>query len=185
MSEHAAALESALEVLGLGGQVIPIRRPEHLQQVHAAVLPGGESTTIAKLLVKFGLQEQLLARAQQGMPLLGTCAGAILLASQGDTEVQRTATELLALMDIAVDRNAYGRQRDSFEATLSVEGWDRPLHGVFIRAPAITRTWGRVKVLARHAGAAVLVQQGHLLAATFHPELAGDSRLHQLLVSLL
>ncbi len=119
------------------------------------------------------------------MPILGTCAGCILLAREGDDQVARTGTQLLGLMDMAVDRNAFGRQRESFEADIPVDFLDRPFHGVFIRAPAITRTWGNCAPLARWDGRTVIARQGALVAAAFHPELSGDLRIHTWFLGLV
>ena len=112
------------------------------------------------------------------MPVLGTCAGCILLAKEGDHQVSGTQTRLLGIMDMAVDRNAFGRQRESFEAEVTVSVLDRPFRGVFIRAPAITRTWGECTPIAKLGDRIVLARQGHLVGSAFHPELSGDLRIH-------
>jgi len=179
VSEHVEAVRAAMRLGGFGGDAIPVRRREDLAACHALTIPGGESTTISKLLVRTGIHDDIVRRADEGMPVLGTCAGCILLAKEGDDQVRNTRTKLLALMDMAVDRNAFGRQRESFEMELAVDGFDGPFRGVFIRAPAITRTWGRCAPLARVDGETiVLARQGHLWAACFHPELSGDLRIH-------
>ncbi len=178
VSEHIEAGRAALARLGKSAAMVQVRRPRDMEEVGALILPGGESTTISKLLRKFGLTELVRRRASEGMPLMGTCAGCILMASEGDEQVDRTETELLGLMDMAVDRNAFGRQHESFEADLQVEGLGK-FRGVFIRAPAITRTWGGCRPLARLEGAIVMARQGHLMALAFHPELTGDPRIHE------
>lgn len=178
VSEHVAAVRAAMAAGGFGGDVTVVRRREDLAAVHALTLPGGESTTIAKLLDRSGLREDIVRRATEGMPVLGTCAGCILLAKEGDAQVDRTETPLLRLMDMAVDRNAFGRQRESFEADIAVDGLDVPFHAVFIRAPAITRTWGTCAPAARLGGTVVMARQGHLWGSSFHPELSGDARIH-------
>jgi len=185
VTEHVEAARLALAKYALAGDAFPVRRPPDLDRADALAIPGGESTTISKLLQKFDLFDAIVRRAGRGMPILGTCAGAILLASEGDEQVDRTETRLLHLMDMAVDRNAYGRQRESFEADLAVEGFESPVHGVFIRAPAITRTWGRCTPLARLGEAVALARQGPLIAATFHPELSGEYRIHKMLFDCL
>ena len=185
VSEHVEAARLALAKYALPGDAFPVRRPPDLDRADALAIPGGESTTISKLLQKFDLFDAIARRAGRGMPILGTCAGAILLASEGDEQVDRTETRLLHLMEMAVDRNAYGRQRESFEADLAVEGFESPVHGVFIRAPAITRTWGRCTPLARLGEAVALARQGPLIAATFHPELSGEYRIHKMLFDCL
>ena len=164
--EHSAVLS------GLGATPVPVRTPEELAGVDCLAIPGGESTTIGRLARRFGLVEAIRDRARAGMPMLGTCAGLIVMARDVvDGE------PLLSVMDVAVVRNAYGRQVDSFEADLDVAG--EPVRGVFIRAPVVRSVGQGVEVLATHDGRPVVVEQGHLLAASFHPELAGDGRLHR------
>ncbi len=183
VSEHVAAVRAAMANGGFGGDVVTVRRREDLAACHALTIPGGESTTIGKLIERLGLHEDIVRRAGEGMPILGTCAGCILLAKEGDRQVEQTRTKLLGLMDMAVDRNAFGRQRESFEADLAVDGLDAPFHGVFIRAPAITRTWDSCKVAAKVGDVIVFARQGDLWGACFHPELSGDLRLHQAFLS--
>jgi len=185
VSEHVDAVRRAIRSGGFSADAIAVRRLSDLQRVDALTIPGGESTTISKLLVKFGLFEEVHRRAEAGMPILGTCAGCILLAKEGDDEVSKTGTTLLGLMDMAVDRNAFGRQRESFEADLDVTILDRPFHGVFIRAPAITRTWGRCTPLAKLGDRIVLARQDDLVASAFHPELSGDLRIHEWFLGLI
>ncbi len=185
VAEHVAAVRAAIAKGGFSGDVVTVRRPEDLEACHALTIPGGESTTISKLLVRSGLHEAIVARGEQGMPILGTCAGCILLAKEGDDQVRNTRTKLLGLMDMAVDRNAFGRQRESFESDLAVVGLDRPYHGVFIRAPAITRTWDDCQVAAKLEDVIVFARQGHLWGACFHPELSGDLRIHVAFLGLV
>ena len=185
VSEHVDAMQRAINESGLAGEAVTVRRPPDLANVDALTIPGGESTTISKLLVKFGLFDDIVLRANEGMPILGTCAGCILLAKEGDAQVSRTDTKLLGLMDMAVDRNAFGRQRESFEGDIAVSILDRPFHGVFIRAPEITRTWGACKPIGTMQKKVVLARQGHLVGAAFHPELSGDLRIHKWFLGLL
>jgi len=189
VSEHLEAFERAFRDAGKKGQAVPVRRQKDLEGVQALAIPGGESTTISKLLQKFGLLDEIVKRAEKGMPVLGTCAGLVLLAKEGDDEVRRTGTRLLGLMDMAVDRNAFGRQKESFEADISIDlpgvEWKKPFPAVFIRAPAITKVWGRCKALAKVEDVVVLAEQGSLLAAAFHPELTHDSRIHRRLLEKL
>lgn len=184
VSEHLEAVERALGEAGRRGHAVPVRRPETLEAVDGLILPGGESTTIARLLVKFGLFDRLAGRAREGMPVMGTCAGCVLLAREGDAQVEATNTRLLGLMDMAVDRNAFGRQRESFEADLEIEGVGTA-RGVFIRAPAIRRVWGACRPLARLQDAIVMAREDHLLALAFHPELSGSTAVHDLFLDLL
>lgn len=177
--EHAAMLQQ------IGAPTLQVRLPQHLDQVDRLIIPGGESTTIGRLLVLYNLLEPIRARAQAGMPLWGTCAGAILLArtiAEGRPEGQPA----LGLMDITARRNAFGRQLDSFEADLVVpQLGDDPLHAVFIRAPLLEAPGPSVQVLATlDDGRIVAAQQGHLLATCFHPELTDDDRFHRYFLEL-
>ncbi len=170
--EHREVLDA------LGCEAIEVRLPEQLASVDALFLPGGESTTIGKLLDSSGLRLPLRARIADGLPTFATCAGLIVLASE--VLDGRPDQEPLALLDVSVRRNGYGRQVASFEAPLQVEGLaGAPFPGVFIRAPLIERAGPGVDVLAGHDGAPVLIRQGRIWAASFHPELSGDLRLHQ------
>lgn len=169
VSEHATALERA------GARAVWVRRPEDLQGVDGLVLPGGESTTLRRLLDYEGLLQAVRQRGEEGMPLFGTCAGAILLA----TEVLGAPAPHLSLVPMRVARNAYGRQRESFAADLDVAGLDDPLHAVFIRAPVIESVGEGVRVLAREGDRIVLAETDRALVATFHPELTDDDRLHR------
>lgn len=179
-AEHIAIAQQALSRIGREGDVVPLRTADDAAKIDAAILPGGESTTISKLLVRFGAMEVLRRRvADEDFPILGTCAGAILLARQGDDQVQKTHTELLGVMDMAVDRNAFGRQRESFETDLRFAGLKKPVHAVFIRAPGIKRVWGDAKALATFDDWIVAAQQGRRLALAFHPELTRDSAVHE------
>jgi pyridoxal 5'-phosphate synthase pdxT subunit len=159
---------------GLGADAVEVRTPEDLERCAGLVLPGGESTTIGKLLVSSGLDEAL--RTYPG-PLLGTCAGMILLAREASDGLPEQL--LLGLIDIVVRRNGYGRQLHSFEADVELESDPEPLHGVFIRAPRIERAGEGAHVFARLAGEPVAVEQGRALATSFHPELAGETRVHE------
>lgn len=167
--EHRQALER------IGATVREVRLPRDLDGLDGLVMPGGESTTMGKLASVYGLDEALPAFHQAGGAIWGTCAGAILLAA----DIEGSEQPRLGLMDIGVARNAFGRQIDSFEAELAVSGLEEPFRAVFIRAPAITRVGDGVEVLATHAGRVVFARQGRLLASSFHPELAGDDRLHR------
>jgi 5'-phosphate synthase pdxT subunit len=185
VSEHIHTLGRAFAAGGEAGEAMWVRRPSDLDRVDCLVLPGGESTTISKLLVTFGLFDRVVERARDGMPMLGTCAGMIVMCQEGDGEVARTDTSLLGLLSAQVDRNAFGRQRESFEADLEVQGLDSPFHAVFIRAPAIVRTWDRCGPIARLGDKVVMVRQDNLLAASFHPELTDDLRIHRMLLDML
>ena len=183
--EHIVSSAKAMRKLGVKGEARPVRRLSDLEDMDAVIIPGGESTTIAKLLWRFGLHQRLVEMARTGLPIMGTCAGLVLLAKEGDDQVQRTETKLLGLMDMAVDRNAFGRQRESFEAELEIDGLDSPFPAVFIRAPVITRTWGECVVASRYNENIVMACQGNLLALSFHPELSHDTRIHEMLISMV
>ncbi|HEX2069101.1 MAG TPA: pyridoxal 5'-phosphate synthase glutaminase subunit PdxT [Actinomycetota bacterium] len=170
--EHAAMFSTC------GATPVFVRTPGDLAAVDCLAIPGGESTTIGKLATRYELVEPIRARAEQGMPVFGTCAGMIVMAERVDG-----GTPLLSLLDIDVRRNAYGRQVDSFETDIDVKGVG-PVRGVFIRAPVVTEVGPGVDVLAEHEGTPVVVQHGNLLAASFHPEMAGDARLHERLLDL-
>ncbi len=177
VGEHTEAFR-ALQV-----DALPVRTPAHLDMVDMLVLPGGESTTMSLLLESSGLIGPLRERLDGGMPAFGTCAGMILLAD--DIRDGRPDQHQLGAIDITVRRNAFGRQVQSFETDLDVEGLDRPFHAVFIRAPAVERVGDGVEVLASVEGRdgaprAVLCRRGPILVAAFHPELSGDPRLHEL-----
>ncbi|MGI9031351.1 MAG: pyridoxal 5'-phosphate synthase glutaminase subunit PdxT [Ilumatobacteraceae bacterium] len=160
-----------------------VRQPQDLATVDGLVMPGGESTTMSNLLTTSGLFDEIKARLSDEMPVLGTCAGMILLA--GEVLDGRPDQRSFGALDVTVRRNGYGRQVDSFETELDVVGLDEPFHGVFIRAPRVESVGPAVEVLARHDGDVVLVRQGSVLAAAFHPELAGDGRLHQLYLDVV
>ena len=170
---HQALLER------LGRSSLQVRTPAQLEQVEALVMPGGESTTMSRLLVTSGLFEPLAARLREAMPAFGTCAGMILLASE--VLDGRPDQRSFGVIDISVRRNGYGRQLDSFETDLAVPGLGvgaERFHGVFIRAPKVTRVGADVEILAEHAGVPVLLRHGPITVASFHPELANDPRLH-------
>jgi pyridoxal 5'-phosphate synthase pdxT subunit len=170
---HARLLHNA------GAQPIEIRTSDELASVDALVIPGGESTTIRKLATNYDLIEPLRARGEEGLPILGTCAGLIACArtiADGDPPI-------VPLVDITARRNAYGRQVDSFETEVDVAGVGE-MHAVFIRAPWIEEVGRDVEVLARHDGHPVVVRQGAVVLAAFHPELTGDDRLHRLAFGL-
>lgn len=163
--EHAAMLRE------LGAEVVEVRLPEHLEGLDGLVIPGGESTAITRLMRLYGLEQAIREFAA---PVLGTCAGMILLDRAH-----------LGLVDVEVERNGYGRQVASFEADLALEGGGEPLRGVFIRAPRVTAAGPGVEVLASHGGDPVLLREGRFLVASFHPELTGDTRVHERFLELV
>lgn len=174
---QGAFREHILDLEATGASAIAVRLPTQLEGLAGLVIPGGESTAIAKLMTTYGFYEPIRQRHADGMAVWGTCAGAILMAKQ--ITDARPDQEPLGLMDCVVRRNAYGRQVDSFEAALDFAGLSTPFPGVFIRAPLFEQLASGVEVLARHEGQIVAIRQGDLLATTFHPELTGDPRVHR------
>jgi pyridoxal 5'-phosphate synthase pdxT subunit len=181
--EHLRALEAC------GVRAVPVRRPGELDDVDGLIIPGGESTTMSKLAVEFGLADPVRKRIAEGMPAYGSCAGMIMLAEE--VLDGRPDQQSFAGIEMTVRRNAFGRQVDSFEASVPIDGVDGPpFHAVFIRAPWVERVGPDVEVLGTvadgpAAGRIVAVRQGQLLATAFHPELTGDLRVHQLFVELV
>ncbi|CAO0833871.1 Pyridoxal 5'-phosphate synthase subunit PdxT OS=Streptomyces microflavus OX=1919 GN=pdxT PE=3 SV=1 [Streptomyces microflavus] len=176
--EHLIALASA------DALARPVRRPEELAEVDGLVIPGGESTTMSKLAVLFGMMEPLRERVRAGMPVYGTCAGMILLAEK--ILDPRSGQETVGGIDMIVRRNAFGRQNELFEAAVEVDGIDGgPVEGVFIRAPWVESVGAEAEVIAEHGGHIVAVRQRNVLATSFHPELTGDHRVHALFVEMV
>ncbi|MFI0774231.1 pyridoxal 5'-phosphate synthase glutaminase subunit PdxT [Streptomyces sp. NPDC021212] len=176
--EHLAALTAA------GAQARPVRRPEELAEVEGLVIPGGESTTMSKLAVVFGLLEPLREHVRAGLSVYGTCAGMIMVADK--ILDGREDQETLGGVDMIVRRNAFGRQNESFEAAVDIKGIEGgPVEGVFIRAPWVESVGARAEVLATYEGHTVAVRQGNVLATSFHPELTGDHRVHALFVEMV
>jgi 5'-phosphate synthase pdxT subunit len=171
--EHARAVEA------IGASWTPVRRPDDLAELDALVIPGGESTTIGRLAGLYHLVDPLREAIAGGLPTFGTCAGMIFLA-EGTTGEDQTQ---LGVLDIIVERNAFGRQNESFEADLEIEGLDRPFPAVFIRAPWVAKVGGGVQVLATVDDHPVMVRQGNIIATSFHPELTGDVRLHTMVLA--
>lgn len=168
--EHGQVLEE------MGTSTCPVRKPEDMSEIHGLVIPGGESTTVSKLLRKWDLFELIQTEVRNGLPVFGTCAGLIILAREVEN-----GPPTLELLDITVERNSYGRQIESFESRLEVDDGliDGNFKGVFIRAPRVKRVGTDVEVLARHGEDPVLLREGNVLAATFHPELTDDQGIHE------
>lgn len=172
--EHRLTLEK------LGVEVVEVRLPKDLEGVSGLIIPGGESTTIGKLLRWYKLDEAIISRVKSGMSVFGTCAGAIILSKKIVGNEQFS----LGLLDISISRNAYGRQIDSFETSLDIEGVGK-VKTCFIRAPIISEVGGNVEVLASHDDKPVLVQEGNVLAATFHSELNDEKKVHEYFISMI
>jgi len=175
LSLQGGVEEHIKAIIACGAETIEIKGAEQLKGIDALILPGGESTTMRLLSKPRGLLNELRRAVKSGMPVFGTCAGTILLAKNAGK-----GKGLVGAMDICVERNAYGRQVDSFEAALGIKGFGKKFPGVFIRAPEIRSVGRGVEVLSKFDGKPVLVRQGNMLAATFHPELSDDLRIHRI-----
>jgi pyridoxal 5'-phosphate synthase pdxT subunit len=183
VSEHLDALRRAAAEAGLDVEAIPVRTAKDLEGTAGLILPGGESTTISRLLRSGGLQKPLLERAGKDLAVFGTCAGLILISKSATHDVTDKDIQLLGLLDTEVDRNAFGRQRDSFESRLDVKGIGE-VPAVFIRAPVVTKADKPTEVLAKNERGIVAVRKGLVLGTAFHPELTEDTRLHQLFLEM-
>jgi len=175
VSEHARAIEGAAAAHGEDAEVIEIRESGLVPDCDLLAIPGGESTTISRLLHREDIAPEVVAHAEDGRPILATCAGLIVCA----TDAHDDRVDTLDLLDVTVDRNAFGRQKDSFEADLSVAGLDDPFHAVFIRAPVVDEVYD-AEVLATWDGHSVAVRDSPVVGTSFHPELTGDHRIHGL-----
>ncbi|WP_028609539.1 pyridoxal 5'-phosphate synthase glutaminase subunit PdxT [Paenibacillus harenae] len=175
VAEHIRSLEAA------GAEAVAVKRVEQLDELQGLVIPGGESTTIGKLMRKYGFMDALVQFSSQGKPLFGTCAGLIVLAD----EIEGQEDAHLRLMNMTVARNAFGRQRESFETDLQVKGIAEPVRAVFIRAPLIKKVGPKVDVLSTYKDEIVTARQGHLLAVSYHPELTDDYSLHAYFVDMV
>jgi 5'-phosphate synthase pdxT subunit len=178
---QGAFREHKQSLIKCGADVIEVRKLEDLDKCSALIIPGGESTTIGKLLIEWNLMEAIKKRVQERMPLFGTCAGMILMSK----DIRNSNQPRLGILDVEVVRNAYGRQVDSFEMNLTIEGLDEPFSSVFIRAPYITKVGPGVQILSKHDDKIVMVRQGKLLGCSFHPELTDDLRIHQYFVNMI
>jgi 5'-phosphate synthase pdxT subunit len=184
VSEHLDALRRAAAKRGWDVEAVPVRTPKDLASVQGLILPGGESTTISRLLRSGHLQDSVVERAKAGdLALFGTCAGLILLSTSSKRDVESKDIQLLGLLDAEVDRNAFGRQKDSFESALAVEGIGK-MPAVFIRAPVLTKVSPPTEVLATNERGIVAVRKGRILGTAFHPELTMDTRLHEWFIEL-
>lgn len=186
IAENIRAARQALADLGIDGTVVPVNTTRPISEVDAMIIPGGESTTIGRLSLAGDMLASLAARIRSGLPTLGICAGLILLSSTVmDRQLGKTDQPLLGVLDIRLERNSFGRQRDSFEATLSMEQIGIPeFKGVFIRAPSISTVSPDVEAVAAIDGRIVAVRKQNVIGTSFHPELAGDTAIHRYLVEM-
>ncbi|KUO49622.1 MAG: glutamine amidotransferase [Desulfitibacter sp. BRH_c19] len=178
---QGAFREHRQSLIKCGVDVIEVRKVDDLDKCSALIIPGGESTTIGKLLIEWNLMDAIKKRVHEGMALFGTCAGMILMAK----DIKDSDQPRLGVLDIEVVRNAYGRQVNSFEIDLSIQGLDEPFSSVFIRAPYVTNVGPNVEILSKHDGKIVMVKQGKLLGCSYHPELTDDLRIHQYFVDMI
>lgn len=184
VSEHLVSMNRVLKEEKQPGQAILVRQPRDIDACDALIIPGGESTTISRILVNSGMHDTIRQRMKQNnIALMGTCAGCVLLAKElTDTNAD---VRLLEAMDLQVERNAYGRQRESFEQSLQIKDFTTPYHAVFIRAPVITKIWGGCVILATAGKKIVMARQNKYLALSFHPELTDDLRIHRFFLEML
>jgi len=183
VAEHLDSMRRLFKTPSYKGQAVLLRTPKQVADLDGVILPGGESTTISRILERSGIGPLLRKRiANDDIAIMGTCAGCVLLAK---TLADPTNVTLLRAMDMEVRRNAFGRQKESFERPLHIKGLKKPFPGVFIRAPLITRTWGDCKVLAEIDEGIVMARQGKFFGVGFHPELTDDLRVHQLFYKML
>jgi pyridoxal 5'-phosphate synthase pdxT subunit len=184
ITEHVSAITRACENLKIASNICLVKHPLDLAKTAGLLLPGGESTTISRLLRKTGLQDAIEKRiAKHSLPILGTCAGMILLAKRLIDNTKDLQS--LNAIDMEVSRNAFGRQKESFEQLIEFDGFTTPYNAVFIRAPMVTKIWSNCKILAKLDGKVIAVQQNEFLALAFHPELTDDTRIHEYFLHML
>ena len=186
VSEHFSMINKTFKELEIRGKIILVKNKEDVKQIDGLILPGGESTTISRLILKTGIHDMILKRVEnKDLPIMGTCAGSILLAKKIKNQ-QKKNIKTLEIMDMEIERNAFGRQKESFETDIKIKGLDAPFHAVFIRAPIIRKTWGSCKPLSNlNKETIIAAQQDNLIALTFHPELTDDTRIHKYFLKII
>ena len=185
VSEHLAMMNRVFKEEKQPGKAISVRQLSDIECCEGLIIPGGESTTISRILVSTGMHETIRQRMKEhSLGLMGTCAGCALLAKEL-TDDTKADVKLLKAMDVQVERNAFGRQKESFERSIEITGFSSPFHAVFIRAPLITKVWGNCKVLATVEKEIVMARQDNYLALSFHPELTNDLRVHRFFLEML
>lgn len=184
VEENIRAATNALEEMNQKGKVISVRYPEEIMKIDGLIIPGGESTVMGLLIaIKNGLLDSINKALQKRLPVMGTCAGMIVLAKRSyDRVVGNKKQLLLGALDIEIERNSFGRQYDSFESNLDISGIGNDFKGIFIRAPSVISTGPQVQILSRFDGKIVAVQQENIIGTSFHPELSGDNRMHKLFI---
>ena len=187
VQENILSAKSAIDELGLDGNVVDVRTPEEISQLDGLIIPGGESTTIGQLSLANGSLKVLKEKIQSGMPVLGICAGMIMLSNTAnDKIIGKTDQPLLDILDIKLERNSFGRQKQSFESDISLDSINIPkFNGVFIRAPSISKVGSDVEVLSKFNERIVAVKKGNIIATAFHPELTEDTALHKYFINLV
>ncbi|MFZ0628453.1 MAG: pyridoxal 5'-phosphate synthase glutaminase subunit PdxT [Nitrososphaeraceae archaeon] len=187
VEENIKATTDALREMNLKGKVISVRYPDEILKVDGLIIPGGESTVMGLLLsIKNGLLDSITKVLQNRIPIMGTCAGMIVLAKKSyDKVVGNKKQLLLGALDIEIERNSFGRQYDSFESTLEISGIGNDFKGIFIRAPTVISAGSHVQILSKFDGKIVAVQQENIIGTSFHPELSGDNRMHRLFIELI
>jgi len=185
VEEHIDSLKSALKQANREAHILKIKHKGLVPSCDALIIPGGESTTLGRLMEREGITSEIRTAARSGVAIMGTCAGLVLLAKHGDDQVEKTNQALLGLMDIKVNRNAFGRQKDSFESMIGFKGIKEPFRALFIRAPCITDCGKDVEILSTCNGVIVAAKQNKLLALAFHPELTDDTRIHHYFLKMI
>ncbi|MCX9024543.1 MAG: pyridoxal 5'-phosphate synthase glutaminase subunit PdxT [Candidatus Methanoperedens sp.] len=185
VEEHVEALKRALRQAKLDAEIVKIKHKGIVPECDALILPGGESTTLGRLMEREGISSEIRKASDSGIPVMGTCAGLVLLAKHGDEQVEKTKQSLLSLMDVRVNRNAFGRQKESFESPVDFKGLRYPFNAIFIRAPCITEVGKGVEILSSYGGHIVAARQKNLLALAFHPELTEDLRIHEYFLKMI
>jgi len=184
ISEHITSMETTLKETNTPGKVFIINHKEKMTDIDALIIPGGESTTISRVLHKSDLYNIISKRIKENnLPIMGTCAGCVILSKKLINNVKDV--KLLNAMDMQVERNAFGRQKESFEKPIKVQGFSFPYNAVFIRAPIIKKIWGKCMALAKIDKKIVMAKQGNILAASFHPEITNDLRIHKYFLDMI
>jgi 5'-phosphate synthase pdxT subunit len=185
VEEHIDSLKAALKQANREAQILKIKHKGFVPSCDALIIPGGESTTLGRFMEREGIAYEIRKAAQSGVAIMGTCAGLVLLAKHGDEQVEKTNQALLGLMDIKVNRNAFGRQKESFESMIDFVGFKKPFKALFIRAPCITDCGKDVEILSTYNGVIVAARENKLLALAFHPELTDDPRIHHYFLKMI
>jgi 5'-phosphate synthase pdxT subunit len=186
ISEHIASMETALKETNTPGKVFVVNHKEKMTEIDALIIPGGESTTISRVLHKSDLYNIISKRIKENnLPIMGTCAGCVILSKELYDDVKDVDVRLLNAMNMQVERNAFGRQKESFEKPIDIQGFSSPYNAVFIRAPIIKKIWETCKVLAKIDKKIVMARQDNTLAVSFHPELTSDLRIHKYFLDMV